>query len=56
MLFSLLHVTQPQRRSTPSTRSQADAKKWTANGALLPLTMGLIVTFVVAQVWRLVGI
>ena len=28
---------------------------WTAVATLLPLIMGLVVTFVVAQVWRLLA-
>jgi ferrous iron transport protein B len=36
-----------------ATYKEMGSKKWTAVAALLPLAMGLVVTFVVAQVWRL---
>ena len=54
MLFSLLH--NPCSTTIYTIYKESGSKKWTAVAALLPLAMGLIVTFVVAQVWRLVGI
>jgi hypothetical protein len=32
---------------------ETGSKKWTAVAALLPLAMGFVVTFFVAQIWRL---
>lgn len=53
MLFSLLH--NPCSTTLYTIYKESGSKKWTAVAALLPLAMGLVVTFVVAQVWRLVG-
>lgn len=53
MLFSLLH--NPCSTTIYTIFKETGSKKWTAVAALLPLAMGFAVTFVVAQVWRLVS-
>ncbi len=53
MLFSLIH--NPCSTTIYTIYRESGSKKWTAVAALLPLTMGFIVTFLVAQVWRLVA-
>lgn len=52
MLFSLLH--NPCSTTIFTIYKETGSKKWTWISALLPLAMGFAVTFVVAQVWRLV--
>jgi ferrous iron transport protein B len=34
---------------------ETGSRKWTAVAALLPLALGFTVTFLVAQVWRLIA-
>jgi ferrous iron transport protein B len=51
MLFSLLH--NPCSTTIYTIYKETGSKKWTAVAALLPLLMGFIVTFFVAQIWRL---
>jgi ferrous iron transport protein B len=34
---------------------ETGSRKWTALAALLPLAMGFAITFLVAQIWRLVA-
>jgi ferrous iron transport protein B len=51
MLFSLIH--NPCSTTLYTIYKETGSKKWTAVSALLPLALGFIVTFVVAQVWRL---
>ncbi|MBX3014413.1 MAG: ferrous iron transporter B [Caldilineaceae bacterium] len=53
MLFSLLH--NPCSTTIYTIYKETGSKKWTTVAALLPLGMGLLVTFVVAQVWRLLA-
>lgn len=53
MLFSLLH--NPCSTTIYTIFKETGSRKWTAVAALLPLAMGFAVTFVVAQVWRLVS-
>ena len=53
MLFSLLH--NPCSTTIYTIYKESGSKKWTTVAALLPLAMGLVVTFVVAQVWRLLA-
>jgi ferrous iron transport protein B len=53
MLFSLIH--NPCSTTIYTIYKETGSKKWTAVSALLPLALGFIVTFVVAQVWRLVA-
>ena len=52
MLFSLVH--NPCSTTIYTVYKETGSKKWTALSALLPLGMGLLLVFVVAQVWRLV--
>ena len=51
MLFSLIH--NPCSTTIYTIYKESGSRKWAAVGALLPLAMGIAVTFVVAQVWRL---
>ena len=53
MLFSLIH--NPCSTTIYTIYKESGSKKWAAVGALLPLALGIVVTFVVAQVWRLVS-
>ncbi len=53
MLFSLIH--NPCSTTIYTIYKETGSLKWTAVAALSPLALGLIVTFVVAQVWRLFG-
>jgi ferrous iron transport protein B len=52
MLFSLIH--NPCSTTIATIYQETGSKKWTTVAALLPLAMGFVVTFVVAQVWRIV--
>jgi ferrous iron transport protein B len=51
MLFSLLH--NPCATTILTIYKETLSKKWTAIGALLPLGIAIIVTFLVATAWRL---
>jgi ferrous iron transport protein B len=53
MLFSLIH--NPCSTTIYTIYKETGSKKWTTVAALLPVVMGFAVTFVVAQVWRLVA-
>ncbi|MGW8264968.1 MAG: ferrous iron transport protein B [Longimicrobiales bacterium] len=53
MLFSLLH--NPCSTTLYTIYRETKSWRWTSLSALLPLALGFIVTFLVAQVWRLVG-
>lgn len=53
MLFSLIH--NPCSTTIYTIYKETGSAKWTAIAALLPLVMGFIVTFTVAQVWRLIA-
>jgi ferrous iron transport protein B len=53
MLFSLIH--NPCSTTIYTIYKETGSKKWTAVAALLPVAMGFVVTFLVAQVWRLVA-
>jgi len=53
MLFSLLH--NPCSTTIYTIYKETGSKKWTAVAALLPLAMGFVVTFFVAQIWRLLS-
>jgi ferrous iron transport protein B len=53
MLFSLIH--NPCSTTIYTIYKESGSKKWTAIAALLPLAMGFVVTFFVAQIWRLVA-
>ena len=52
MLFSLMH--NPCSTTIFTIYKETGSKKWTWIAAFLPLVIGFAVTFVVAQVWRLV--
>jgi len=53
MLFSLLH--NPCSTTLYTMYKETGSRKWTTLAALLPLAMGFAITFIVAQVWRLVA-
>ena len=53
MLFCLLH--NPCSTTIYTIWKETGSKKWTIIATLLPLAMGIVVCFVVAQVWRLVS-
>jgi len=52
MLFSLIH--NPCSTTIYTMYRESGSKKWTTVAALLPLAMGFVVTFFIAQIWRLV--
>lgn len=52
MLFSLIH--NPCSTTIYTMYKESGSKKWTTVATLLPVVMGLMVTFFVAQIWRLV--
>jgi ferrous iron transport protein B len=51
MLFSLLH--NPCSTTIYTIYKETQSAKWTTVAALLPVGMGVVVCFLVAQVWRL---
>ena len=53
MLFSLLH--NPCSTTIYTIYKETKSGRWTAVSALLPLAMGFVVCFLVAQFWRLAG-
>lgn len=53
MLFSLIH--NPCSTTLYTIYRETGSRRWTTVAALLPLALGFAVTFVVAQVWRLVA-
>jgi ferrous iron transport protein B len=53
MLFSLIH--NPCSTTLYTMYKETGSRKWTTIAALLPLAMGFIITFLVAQVWRLIA-
>jgi ferrous iron transport protein B len=53
MLFSLLH--NPCSTTIYTIHKETGSARWTALATLLPLAMGFVVCFLVAQVWRLVA-
>lgn len=52
MLFSLLH--NPCSTTIYTIYQETKSWKWTGVASLLPVILGFVVTFLVAQVWRLV--
>lgn len=50
MLFSLLH--NPCSTTIYTIYKETGSARWTALAALLPLALGFLVTFLVAQIWR----
>jgi ferrous iron transport protein B len=53
MLFSLIH--NPCSTTIYTIYKETGSKRWTAVASLLPLALGFAVTFLVAQLWRLVA-
>jgi ferrous iron transport protein B len=53
MLFSLIH--NPCSTTIHTIYKETGSLKWTTIATLLPVGLGLVVTFLVAQVWRLLG-
>jgi len=53
MLFSLIH--NPCSTTIYTIYKETGSKKWTLLASLLPLGMGLVITFFVAQIWRLLA-
>jgi ferrous iron transport protein B len=51
MLFSLIH--NPCSTTLYTMYRETGSRKWTALAAVIPLGLGLAITFLVAQVWRL---
>ncbi|MBE2223066.1 MAG: ferrous iron transporter B, partial [Anaerolineae bacterium] len=54
MLFSLIH--NPCSTTIYTIYKETGSKRWTAVASLMPLALGFIVTFFVAQIWRLVAL
>ena len=53
MLFSLLH--NPCSTTIYTIYKETGSAKWTTVATLLPVVMGFVVCFLVAQIWRLLG-
>jgi ferrous iron transport protein B len=53
MLFSLVH--NPCSTTIYTIWKETGSARWTAVSALLPLFMGFLLCFVVAQTWRLIA-
>ena len=53
MLFSLIH--NPCSTTIYTIYKETGSVKWTTISSLLPVVMGLVICFFVAQVWRLLG-
>ncbi len=53
MLFSLLH--NPCSTTIYTTWKETGSAKWTAVAALLPLAMGFVLCFLIAQLWPLIA-
>jgi ferrous iron transport protein B len=51
MIFSLIH--NPCSTTIHTIYKETGSKKWTWLAALLPVVMGVGITFFVAQIWRL---
>ncbi len=54
MLFAVLH--NPCSTTILTIWRETGSKKWTLIGALLPLGIAFLVTFLVAQVWHMLGL
>ena len=54
MLFSLLH--NPCSTTIYTIYKETRSAKWTTIATLLPVAMGVVVCFLVAQVWRLFSV
>jgi ferrous iron transport protein B len=53
MLFSLIH--NPCSTTLYTIHKETGSLKWTAVSALLPVALGFLVTFAVAQTWNLIA-
>jgi ferrous iron transport protein B len=53
MLFSLVH--NPCSTTIYTIYKETSSRKWTAFATLLPVGMGIVLTFFVAQLWRLIA-
>jgi ferrous iron transport protein B len=53
MLFSLIH--NPCSTTIYTIYKETGSLKWTTISTLIPVVMGVVVTFFVAQIWRLFG-
>ena len=53
MIFSLIH--NPCSTTIFTIYKETGSRKWTTVAALLPLGMGFVVTFFIAQIWRLLA-
>lgn len=53
MLFSLLH--NPCSTTIYTIYKETNSWKWTAVASIMPVIMGFVVTFLVTQIWRLLG-
>ncbi len=53
MLFSLIH--NPCSTTIYTIFKETGSRKWTLLATMLPVVMGVLVTFLVAQVWRLLA-
>ena len=51
MLFSLLH--NPCSTTIYTIYKETKSIKWTTVASIMPVIMGFVVTFLVAQIWRL---
>ena len=51
MLFSLLH--NPCATTIVTIYRETLSRKWTTIGALMPLGLAFLVTFLVAAIWRI---
>ena len=51
MLFSLLH--NPCSTTIYTIYKETKSAKWTIVASILPVIMGFVITFLVAQMWRL---
>ncbi len=51
MLFSLLH--NPCSTTIYTIYKETKSAKWTTIASILPVIMGFVITFLVAQIWRL---
>jgi ferrous iron transport protein B len=54
MIFSLLH--NPCSTTIYTIYKETKSVKWTLISTFLPIVMGLVVTFFVAQIWRLIAL
>ena len=53
MLFSLVH--NPCTTTIYTIYKETGSRQWTAIATLLPVVLGLVLTFLVAQIWRLIA-